>query len=32
MSLYNPNTNTLECWYRGVGASATGENNICRKK
>lgn len=30
--VYNSNTDTLECWYRGIGASATGENNICRKK
>lgn len=29
--VYNSSTNTLECWYRGVGASASEENNICRK-
>ena len=29
--LYNPDTDRLECFYRGIGASATGENNICRK-
>ena len=29
--LYNPDTDKLECFYRGIGASATGENNICRK-
>lgn len=29
--VYNSNTNKLECWYRGVGASGVGENNICRK-
>ena len=29
--LYNPDKDRLECFYRGIGASATGENNICRK-
>ncbi|MGU8448522.1 hypothetical protein V1657_07075 [Clostridium perfringens] len=29
--VYNPNTDKLECWYRGIGASASGENNIVRK-
>lgn len=29
--VYNPNTNKLECWYRGVGATETNQNNIVRK-
>lgn len=29
--VYNSNINKLECWYRGIGATGVGENNICRK-
>ena len=29
--VYNHTTNKLECWYRGIGASGSGQNNICRK-